>query len=78
MESEDERVATVAAQALLDRGWGRPRQAPEPVKDDLSQLSDEELKARLRTLYERLKLEYEGEANGAPPVGNLAHAASGR
>lgn len=29
LESNDERVATVAAQAMLDRGWGLPREFPD-------------------------------------------------
>jgi hypothetical protein len=45
LESEDERVAAVAAQALLDRAWGKPREIPDDAAKselDLSRLSRDE------------------------------------
>jgi hypothetical protein len=48
LESEDERVATVAAQTLLDRAWGKAREYPDtppaekPNQPNLDKLSQEE------------------------------------
>jgi hypothetical protein len=47
LDHEDGRIAVVAAERLLERAWGRPREAPaeaqEEVRIDLSALSREEL-----------------------------------
>jgi hypothetical protein len=42
LESEDERVAAVACNALLDRAFGKPREHP-PQPSPVSELSDAEL-----------------------------------
>jgi hypothetical protein len=48
MESEDERVAVVACNSLLDRAWGRSGRQPHvSARDDLSKLSDAEVRERL-------------------------------
>lgn len=39
-----------AAQALLDRGWGKPDQTTHIVKHDVSDLTDAEIIARLAEL----------------------------
>jgi hypothetical protein len=56
MESPDERVATVACQAVLDRAFGRPRPTAdkEPsLGDRLAAMSPQERRARLAELTER-------------------------
>jgi hypothetical protein len=55
LDAEDGRVAVVAAERLLERAWGPPRQTPDERQDariDLSKLSDAELKVLL-ALVER-------------------------
>ena len=42
LESEDDRVAAVACNALLDRAFGKPREHP-PQPSPVSELSDAEL-----------------------------------
>ena len=52
----DERAATVAAQAVLDRAFGKPKEAPpveEASRPDLSNLSDRDL-ATLRRLMAKV------------------------
>ncbi len=46
LQDKDGRVRVAAANALLDRGWGKPVQPTEeqPDHEALSELSDEELK----------------------------------
>jgi hypothetical protein len=48
LDCEDQRVAVTAANLLLERGWGKPREAPvetpHEAEIDLSQLSNEELR----------------------------------
>jgi|HubBroStandDraft_6_1064221.scaffolds.fasta_scaffold140546_4 hypothetical protein len=46
MESEDERVAAVACNAILDRAFGKPREQTSETSS-LATLSDEELDRRL-------------------------------
>jgi hypothetical protein len=48
MESDDERVAAVACNALLDRAFGKPREQT-PETSSFASLSDEELDRRLMT-----------------------------
>jgi hypothetical protein len=47
LDCEDQRIAVTAANLLLERAWGKPREAPpetpEQAQIDLSQLSREEL-----------------------------------
>jgi hypothetical protein len=66
MESEDERVAAVACQAILDRAHGKPRAAPEDVKSSLEErmaaMSDQERHARLIELHARATQVIEGMA----------------
>jgi hypothetical protein len=57
MHSDDERVAAVACNAILDRALGKPRQAPEADgKDEIARLSDAELSERLVGSLVRLGL----------------------
>jgi hypothetical protein len=77
MESEDERVATVACNSVLDRAYGRPEtRQPEPTDDlveRLKRMTPEEraehahqLAARLRETLDRHKA-IEGEAEDVMP-----------
>lgn len=65
MKSQNQSVALRAAEAILDRGFGRPMQAiepppskppEEPRRPDLSKLTDEELRAvvHARKIMQRL------------------------
>lgn len=47
IDSEDERVAFVAAQEVLNRAYGKPTQQVEVRRQELSDLSDAELEAIL-------------------------------
>jgi len=48
MHSDDERVALVASNSILDRALGKPRPAPETGEnDEIARLSDAELSQRL-------------------------------
>src|SRR5271170_6968489 len=47
MRSEDERVAAVACNAILDRAFGKPTEFTLPVEDSFDQLSDEELRRQV-------------------------------
>ena len=57
MESEDERVASVACNSILDRAFGKPKELPtEPSgrgRPDLSGFSDAELR-QMRELMAKL------------------------
>lgn len=57
MKSDDERVAVIACNAILDRAFGKPKEQPaEPRKAQVpgvSHLSDNE-PAQLRKLMEKL------------------------
>ncbi len=57
MESDDERVAAVACNAILDRAFGKPKEIPSEngsrPRPDLSPLSDTEL-AQFRRLTAKL------------------------
>ena len=57
MDSEDERVAAVACNAILDRAFGKPNVAETP-KDDvvarIAAMSHEERVEQARQLLERL------------------------
>jgi hypothetical protein len=52
LDHEDTRIAVTAANLLLERAWGKPRDAPpetqEQAQIDLSQLSREELDVLLK------------------------------
>lgn len=67
MDSEDERVAIVAAQAVLERAWGKPKD-PDPkelqgsgLRLDFTKLSREELQLLL-------KITHSGAVQPAEPV----------
>lgn len=47
LESKDERIRVTAANALLDRGWGKPTSVDEEavIREALQQLSDKALAA---------------------------------
>lgn len=51
MQSEDERVAAVACNAILDRAFGKPKEYDPPAKSSYDRLSDQELR---RQVLERL------------------------
>jgi hypothetical protein len=56
MGSTDERVATVACQAVLDRAFGKPRAMAEKqpsVEDEIMAMSPAERRAQLRALTEK-------------------------
>ena len=56
MESDDERVATVACQAILDRAFGRPHpttDTQEKIEDSIASMTPEARLARLRELTEK-------------------------
>ena len=56
MESTDERVATVACQAVLDRAFGKPRPTIEKqnnLEDRIAAMSPAERRAQLRALTEK-------------------------
>jgi hypothetical protein len=52
LEHEDGRISTMSANLILDRAWGKPREAkPEEqqaARIDLSQLSGDELRILMR------------------------------
>ena len=52
--SPDDRVAIAACQALLDRGYGKPRQSMDVMTTDVqrppTEMSEEELVERIREL----------------------------
>jgi hypothetical protein len=52
LDCEDQRIAVTAANLLLERAWGKPREAPpeaqEQAQIDLSRLSREELDVLLK------------------------------
>jgi hypothetical protein len=69
VESTDERVATVACQAVLDRAFGRPRPTVEKqmtLEDRLAAMSVQERRDRLREL--RLKALQSLEHDGCGPT----------
>src|SRR5271170_6259047 len=47
MRSEDERVAAVACNAILDRAFGKPKEYATPPEDPLDHLSEGELRRRV-------------------------------
>jgi len=57
VESEDERVAAVACNAILDRAFGKPRPHQPEEKDDLvsrlERMSDEERLEEAREILEQ-------------------------
>lgn len=56
LESDDERVVAVAANAILDRAFGKPRPSAEKessVEDRIAAMSPEERRAQLRALTEK-------------------------
>jgi hypothetical protein len=58
MESDDERVATVACQAILDRAYGKARANAEKepsLEDKIAALSPEERRARLVELLNKAR-----------------------
>ena len=58
MESPDERVAAVAANAILDRAYGKPRPNAdkEPsLEDRLAAMSPQQRRARLAELTEKAR-----------------------
>jgi hypothetical protein len=77
MESKDERVQLAAANAMLDRGSGRPSSEAEmlsvrlrieaALKDDLDRLSDEQLNA----MAAGAPIPKQQWTNGGPPA--IAH-----
>lgn len=73
MHSKNESVAVRAVEAILDRGYGRPRQAMELIENippqepprDFSKLTDEEWKALLHA--RRTMRELVAKASGGGP-----------
>ena len=59
MESDDERVATVAANAILDRAFGRPQQLRPEAHDNLverlSRMTAEERAQDAREVLQRVR-----------------------
>jgi len=54
MDSEDERVASVACNAILDRAFGRPRAAEEAKDDFVARITNMSREQRLARMAEIL------------------------
>jgi hypothetical protein len=70
--SDDERVATVAINAVLDRAWGKPREAkPEEEQArptvDTSRLTEAQKQALL-AVFRAAAMEVESRAGASGPV----------
>jgi hypothetical protein len=57
MYSEDERVALMAADKVLDRAWGRPKEADQPTSFEqrIAMMSPDERAADAVELVERIR-----------------------
>ena len=59
MDSEDERVAAIACNSILDRAFGRPGLAKEEKQDDLmtriTNMTREERLTRMKSLLEPMQ-----------------------
>ena len=74
MESEDERVAAVAANGILDRAYGRPQvRQPEPtdhIVERLRRMTDAQRLAEAKALLDKAnkKLDEADRMGGAPLI----------
>ena len=75
VDSDDERVALLASEKVLERAWGKPKEQPER-KDPLDEMTPEQRRKRLRELFayaETLQPPKDARIDEAEPV-NVSEA----